>query len=126
MTTAITYTDGTDTATFTNGGSMLNFPNGYPVVLNTMATVIDTNAREVGVVVVDGASSAPFSGTYTIFGGRSEYATIKALEGTVGTLTITIDAVPTAITGVALLMVSGAVTQGGVITCTLNFSKVEE
>jgi hypothetical protein len=118
MTTSITF----DGVTLTNSGSMVNFPNGYPTVLNKPSVVFDSNARTGGIVITDNEGSASFTGSYSIFGGRSEYNTIKAKEGTVGQLVITIDAVPTTINNVALLSVSGAVTRGPVITCQLAFN----
>ena len=122
MTTKITF----DTLELTLSGSMANFPNGYPIVLNRPSTVYDSNARIGGIIVTDQLNSAPFTATYTIFGGRTQYDSIKAKEGATGILEIDVDSIIDTIPNVSLLAVSGPSQRGSVITCTLLFNLTRE
>ena len=72
--------------------SVVNFPQGFPTVLNVPSTVINTPSRAGAIVITDVVNSVPFTGTYTIpfgllpAGQRTEYGLIKAKEGTIGDL----------------------------------------
>ena len=100
-------------------GSIVNFPNLPPEVLDVPSQVINSNARDSGILIIDGKQSAPFSGVYTILtGGNTEYALIKAKEGTVGVLVNNTQT----INNVALLTVSKAQQLGnGALRCNLTF-----
>jgi len=122
MTTQITF----NAVDLTADGSMVNFPNGYPKVLDSIAVVYDSNARDYPIIVTDSENSVPFTGTWTIFGAssssvRTKYDAIKALQATVGDLVITKDTVQVAGVSVLLRQVSLPSFRGSVATCTLDF-----
>ena len=105
-------------------GSIVNFQVRPPDVLDTTTSVVNSNARTSGILVVDGTRSANFTGSYLITKGvvagsqAAEYALIKAKETVVGTLVNDTQTV----SNVALLSVSKPQHLGnGQLRCTLNF-----
>ena len=73
--------------------------------------------------MLDGKRSSQFTGVYTILeGGLSEYDTIKAKEGTIGTL---VNGSQT-INNVCLKQVSRAANLGaGAYSCSLTFELIQ-
>ena len=117
---AQTYNDGTGAITLDGSGSIVNFGDTVPTSdLDQPVAIYNTNSRDSAIVVLDGKRSSAFSGQYTILtGGLSEYDTIKAKEGTIGTL---VNGSQT-INNVCLKQVSRAANLGnGAFRCTLSF-----
>jgi len=116
MTILITF-DGLD---LTASGSMVNFPSGYPTVLNKPSQVLNTPSRATAIILQDQDNSAPFTGNYSIFGTRTQYDSIKAKEGTLGTLVVGTDTIQ----NVYLRAVSQPAERGGTFSCSLAFELV--
>jgi len=76
-----------DGVTLDGTGSIVNFSNLPPSVLDIPVQIINSNSRTTPIKITDGENSVPFAGRYQILsGGSAEYATIKAKQGTTGTL----------------------------------------
>ena len=115
---------GATTVTLDNSGSLVNFGNSHPTDdLDQPVSILNSNSRDTAIVVLDGKRSSAFSGQYTILtGGLTEYDTIKAKEGTIGTL---VNGSQT-INNVCLKQVSRAANLGnGAFRCTLSFELIQ-
>lgn len=120
MTTSITF----DSLVLTLSGSVANFPDGYPTVLNTPTVVYNTPSRTGGIPVTDSQNTVKFSASYSIFGGRSQYDSIKAKESVLGTLEIVDSSGTTTINNVILRAVSMPSQRASTFRCSLEFELI--